>query len=334
MNLEQRWYQTDVKPAGWLRCLAWLYGKISTRMAQKKQLRAYQPALPTIVVGNLSVGGTGKSPVVQALVKSLQTMGYKPCVLTRGYKSEAAIRKKPHWVKSTDSAQYVGDEPLMLHLTTGVDVLVSPDRVSAAKEAEKLEKFDLLILDDGLQHWPIKGHYSICVVDGARGFGNGYLLPAGPLRESLDRLQKIDHVLINGPENAIQSLPQRLGSSLSKSHFLLEPVCFRETATGLQHSVQYFHGKHVQVMVGIGNPDRFTGTLHQLGIQTDQVFTFPDHHTYCQDDLLKLDPNLPVVTTSKDWVKLKAFSTPMFVLEVEATLSLELISSLEVLLHG
>jgi tetraacyldisaccharide 4'-kinase len=325
-DLESNWYQRDEKPSLWLRVLAWVYQKVSRLITKRRQASAYCPELPTIVVGNLTVGGTGKSPVVQALVTEFKRHGLRPCILSRGYQSQAAKLPQTQQVQATDLATRVGDEPLMLHQATGVPVWVNPKRVLSAQQAVASKDFDVLILDDGLQHWALKGHFNLCVVDGAKGFGNRYLLPAGPLREPLERLQSFDAILINGAESAIVkecAVSKELKDNpkgLPVYEFHLEPLCLRDSHNGQRHSVQYLRGKRVQVMVGIGNPERFIATLHQLGMRTERIFKGQDHQAYSQADIDQLDPDLPIVTTAKDWVKLKVFDRAMFVLDVEAKL--------------
>lgn len=330
-DLMSLWYQKQRTPPLGLRCVAGLYQYFSQWHAQRLRKCAYQPQLLTIVVGNLTLGGTGKSPVVQALVHACQQQGLNPCVLTRGYKAALAKKGCTLKVKASDCADQVGDEPLMLHLATGASVWINPDRVQAAKEAESTGEFDVLILDDGLQHWPIRGHIQLCVVDGVLGFGNGYLLPAGPLRESLARLHLLDAVLVNGPDANAFDMTNTLDMThaldankvaIPQYSFSLKPLEIRHSTSGQCYSVDCFRGKTVQAMVGIGHPERFLGTLECLGMTVVSVFRGKDHHSYTQKDLDALDSRLPIVTTAKDWVKLKALADApnLYVLEVAAQL--------------
>lgn len=334
------WYQKQQTPPLGLRCAAGVYQFFSQWHAQRLQKQAYHPQLLTIVVGNLTLGGTGKSPVVQTLVRACQQQGLTPCVLSRGYKAavfrhgKTALLPRKRCtvkVKATDCAHQVGDEPLMLHLATGASVWINPDRVQAAKEAERSGDFDLLILDDGLQHWSIRGHVQLCVVDAVLGFGNGYLLPAGPLREPLARLNSLDALLINGPKANILDMPitQNMADAFAANTdnfpqyaFSLTPQKIRHSASGQCYPVDYFRGKPVQAMVGIGHPERFLSTLESLGMKVTSVFKGKDHHSYTRSDLNALDSKLPILTTAKDWVKLKALtdSPNLYIVEVTAQL--------------
>lgn len=270
------------------------------------QSPAYHASVPVIVVGNISVGGTGKSPVTIWLVEQLRSRGYQPGVVSRGYGGSAA--RYPYLVNETDSANVVGDEPLMIHLRTGVPVMVDPDRARAVQALLEETPVDVVISDDGLQHYPLSRTVELVVVDGKRGFGNGRLLPMGPLRESLDRIGEVDAVIVNcdsGAASTSQVLDQvkKLNSecfkmSIKPGH--LEPLNGDSAQQMASEDIQ-----QMESVSGIGNPSRFYSTLDQLGISHNPN-SFDDHHDYSESDLEQFQGRF-IVTTEKDAVKLRRF---------------------------
>lgn len=240
--------------------------------------------VPVIVVGNITVGGTGKTPLIIALASWLQQQGYRPAVISRGYgrKSEEEITR----VTAENSAEEAGDEPLLIASATGVPVYVGVDRVAVAERAVMDQSCNLILSDDGLQHYRLHRDIEIAVVDGERRLGSGLCLPAGPLRERRDRLQQVDAVVVNGEDMRLQ--PQ--------------PLYLLGREPGDKISLDELAGKTVHAVAGIGNPERFFTMLRHSGIEVI-THPFPDHHQYNDEELNFADAH-PVVTTEKDAVKM------------------------------
>jgi tetraacyldisaccharide 4'-kinase len=224
----------------------------------------------------------------------------------------------------TSSGAEVGDEPLMIYKRTGVPVVVDPDRVRAVKELISHHECDVVVSDDGLQHYALGRAIEIVVIDGARGLGNGLCLPAGPLREPASRLEEVDLVVINGKH----SVP-RLGNAANCSMMQLKPVRLVNITTGEGKPADSLGGKIVHAVVGISHPGRFFNTLKSLGIVIIP-HEFPDHHAFTIEDV-NFDDNIPVVMTEKDAVKLDVPGLPeglYWYLEVEACFDLAKIDAL------
>ncbi|WP_331352227.1 tetraacyldisaccharide 4'-kinase [Cellvibrio sp. UBA7671] len=268
---------------------------------------------PVIVVGNISVGGTGKTPLLIALVKGLQQQGFNPGVISRGYGGKAS--HYPYLLNAASTAAEAGDEPVTIYRQTGCAVCVGADRVAAARVLED-ENCDILLSDDGLQHYRLARDIEIAVVDGQRGLGNGWRLPVGPLRESKARLKTVDWVVVNSPSDNF-ALP-----GLADLFYVPMQICAQELVnlqSGEKISAAEFNSTSVHAVAGIGNPQRFQDTLTQLGI-TAELHAFPDHHTYSANDL-QFANNVPVVMTEKDAVKCREFAQPhWFYLPIAANL--------------
>ena len=252
------------------------------------------PPRPVILVGNLSVGGTGKTPLVAWLAAHARARGWRPGILARGYGGRAG--DWPRRVSPGDSAAEVGDEPLLLARECGVPVAAGPDRVKAG--ALLAEDCDLLISDDGLQHYALARDLEIAVVDGQRRLGNGFCLPAGPLREPPARLTEVDLVVANGLPLAGEF---RMDMVLGEAVSLTDPDRRRplESFTGERRPL---------ALAGIGNPDRFFAALAAAGLDCE-TRAFPDHHPFRAADLAPF-AGRPVLMTAKDGVKCEAFATP------------------------
>jgi tetraacyldisaccharide 4'-kinase len=281
---------------------SWLVSRRRTAYLQGKK-SAYHSPLPVIVVGNITVGGTGKTPVTIWLIEALQQQGYRPGVVSRGYGGSAPYY--PYRVSESDQAGVVGDEPLMMQRRTNVPVVVDPNRARAVQHLVNQGEVDVIISDDGLQHYGLSRTVELVVVDGSRGFGNRQLLPVGPLRESLRRLQDVDAVIINGESQHVSL--QALASGFPEKQFNmviapgdLEPLN-TESAEILKNGLP----ESVYAVAGIGNPQRFFQTLQALGI-AHQAVPFPDHHDYSELDLECVEQGF-VITTEKDAVKLRRF---------------------------
>lgn len=285
------WYQS--KWAGWLLSpLALLFYFISR---SKRQAFIKHPpkalAVPVIVVGNISVGGTGKTPLLIALIELLKQQGYTPGVVSRGYGGKAD--SYPYSLNEKSTASEAGDEPLLIYQRCACPVVVDPNRLQAAEYLLAHSDVDIILSDDGLQHYALPRTIEIAVIDGKRGLGNRLCLPAGPLRETAARLQSVDFVLLNG-----------------ESHFVFTPEQqqFSITAQAVQplHSTNTKSmGKTVHAVAGIGNPQRFFATLDSLGYAYTQHI-FDDHYAFKADDL-QFGDDTPVLMTEKDAVKCRQF---------------------------
>jgi tetraacyldisaccharide 4'-kinase len=267
---------------------------------------------PVIVVGNISVGGTGKTPVLIALVKWLQQQGFNPGVISRGYGGKAD--HYPYLLNATSTAAEAGDEPVTIYQQTGCSVCVHADRVAAAKLLED-ENCDILLSDDGLQHYRLGRDIEIAVVDGQRGLGNGWRLPVGPLREPASRLKTVDWVIVNSPTDNFV-MPGL--DDLFYVPMQIRAQEFINLQSGEKVSIAKFGSVQVNAVAGIGNPQRFHNTLTQLGIVAE-LHDFPDHHTFTANDL-QFANSLPIVMTEKDAVKCREFAQPhWFYLPVTAS---------------
>lgn len=279
----------------------------------------WKSPVPLIIVGNITIGGTGKTPLVQALVSHLKAWGYHPGIISRGYGGKSDVYPLP--VTPSLSADQCGDEPLMLAQTTGCPVYVDPDRCAAAQAMLKHEQVDIIISDDGLQHYRLDRDIEFVVIDGERGVGNGQLLPAGPLREPVTRLDTVDYVIVNGKS--------KLKDFLEFPSMSLIPIALVNLSSGkaipVNEMAATFKGQTIQAIAGIGNPDRFFNTLRACKLEI-QTKAFADHHAYSKADL---DYNGPIIMTEKDAVKCYAHATTdHWYLKVEAQLPDALFSSL------
>lgn len=256
---------------------------------------------PVIVIGNITVGGTGKTPVVIALAAFLKSKGYAPGIVSRGYKGKCRL---PELVNAGSDPNHVGDEAVLLAKRTGCPVVVCPNRVAAVTWLLKHESCDIVLSDDGLQHLALGRDFEIVVIDGQRLFGNGFLLPAGPLREPKKRLKTVQCCVINNGS--------KVNSFFLKPTFLmsLEPGSCVNLKTGKTLTQEVFKeqsNKNLYVCAGIGNPDRFFQMLRSKGF-VFQEHAFPDHYCFQQTDFHFLKANAWVLMTEKDAVKCRAFA--------------------------
>ena len=307
------WYQRGLVPNLLRLCVwpfLWPLAQLFTWLAKRRKDHylsglkpAFQAEIPVIVVGNINVGGTAKSPVTIWVVEQLLSQGYQPGVVSRGYGGQPD--QYPHLVNSSDDASTVGDEPLMIHLRTGVPVVVDPDRASAVQALRLNHNVNVIVSDDGLQHYPLSRTFELLVVDGVRGFGNGQQLPLGPLREPLSRAAEVDAIIINGgtASDPIHCQVRELNQHCFVMN--LEPghlVPFNSESKTLLDNDSVVE---MQSVAGIGNPQRFFDTLDTLKIK-HQPRSFNDHHSYSVSDVEQLQRKF-VVTTEKDAVKLARF---------------------------
>ncbi|GGG03741.1 tetraacyldisaccharide 4'-kinase [Cysteiniphilum litorale] len=283
--------------------LSWLFSYIAKKRKVKLQKKAYQSKLPLIVVGNIAVGGTGKTPVVQAICQHLKEQGYHPAIITRGYGGKAT--HYPFMIDERTPASICGDEPFMLHqLLPDTPIVISPKRVEAIQYIEeKLKAVDIIISDDGLQHYAMHRNVEIAVIDGQRQFGNGLCLPAGPLREPITRLEEVDMMVINGGGRASVS-------NKAQYDMQLLPQSLVSLATGQQFAIDQLLksvGSTCYAVAGIGNPKRFFNTLKNLGFMVEE-YPFKDHHSFTLDDFKAMNDNMPMIMTYKDAVKCQGFA--------------------------
>ena len=265
-------------------------------------------AVPIIVVGNLSVGGVGKTPLVIALAQYLTQQGLRVGIVSRGY--GAHLRRFPHCVQAEDDAWQVGDEPKLLALKTNCPVVIAPQRLQAVHYLLQHHQPQVIISDDGLQHYAMPRQIEIAVIDGMRGMGSGMCLPAGPLREPVTRLRQVDFIVVNGEQTEY--------AQGTKGYQMTLQAGSPHTLTG--QSVQWNEIKMpCSAVAGIGHPERFFALLQQLGVVC-HTYKFADHHVFLPHDLANLEK--PIIMTEKDAVKCRAFATDaMYYLPVEAKLS-------------
>ncbi|MDD5058668.1 MAG: tetraacyldisaccharide 4'-kinase [Sideroxydans sp.] len=264
--------------------------------------------VPVIVVGNISVGGTGKTPLTLWLAQQLIDAGWHPGIISRGYRKSNGDLCAPREVSVDDTPDEVGDEPLLMAQRGLCPVWIGRDRPAAAQRLLQAHpECDIILSDDGLQHYRLQRDVEIVVVDGARRFGNGLLLPAGPLREPVSRLRQADAVVVNGGAAQDGEFAMRLLGT----HFynLLNPAAIK--------TAKDFTGQHLHAIAGIGHPQRFFTHLQQLGLHCT-AHAFPDHHRYTPTELSFSEADV-ILMTEKDAVKCAPFATEQhWVLRVDA----------------
>lgn len=336
MKLTDAWYDAKAKWPLVLKPLELIYTALAAFDKSKKLKNQWQPPCPLIIVGNISVGGTGKSPLTIALIDLLQDRGYRVGVVSRGYKS--SLDKYPYQVKASDPSEWVGDEPSMIVKRTGVNLVVDPNRVSACQYLLANNDCDVIISDDGLQHYSMGRDIEICVIDSARGLGNGHSLPVGPLRESPKRLKQVDFIVFNGDKTqcnnaAYQSLAvtEKLAASFTMQ---LAPLSWQqvsgESTLNFQQMRQFVDQNQysVSAFAGIGHPQRFFNTLDKLGINAD-VKSYPDHYHYSKDDFSGAGDNQVLLMTEKDAVKCQNYvPAQSYYLKIGAQLEAQFIDQL------
>jgi tetraacyldisaccharide 4'-kinase len=303
--LTQLWYRESAGPS-LLQPLAWLYGLIC-RLRRYAYVRGWlktqRAGKPLIVVGNLTVGGTGKTPLVAWLAEQLSVSGLKVGIVSRGY---GRSKRVPQVVHVESAWGDVGDEPLLLRQLTGCDTVVAQDRFAGAQQLVALG-VDVVIADDGLQHLRLARDCEIVVVDGTRGFGNGRLLPAGPLREPALRVRQASIVVVNGvPEHASLLLGEGRLAPATLQMSLHGGDAYRLDGLAGPQSLQHF--KRVHAVAGIGNPGRFFRDLRARGIDVIE-HPFADHHPFVAADLT-FEDDLPVLMTQKDAVRCRSLANP------------------------
>ena len=293
-TLESAWYGSGRTP-WWTRPLALLYGAASAvrrALYRAGVLRSVRLGAPVIVIGNLSAGGTGKTPLTIALASALRQRGYCPGVVSRGY---GGHQREPLLLDDAPDPARVGDEPCVIR-ASGVPVAVGRDRPAAARLL-LAAGCDVVIADDGLQHYALARDVDICVIDGTRRFGNQRLLPAGPLREPVSRLASVDFRVCNGGIAQAGEISMQLRGDAAVN------LC-----DGRAQPLRNFAGQRVHALAAIGHPQRFFASLRAVGLEVIE-HAFADHHAYAPAELDFAD-GLPLLMTDKDAVKCRAFAQP------------------------
>lgn len=291
------WYDESPVPLH-ARALAGVYGRaiaVRSNLYRIGALRRRRMAVPVVVIGNLVAGGAGKTPLTIAMVERLRAAGRNPGIATRGY---GRTEQAPTWAEANSDPAQVGDEPLLLARSTGAKVRVDRHRVAAARALVDAG-CDIVVCDDGLQHYALARDIEIEVVDGRRRHGNGRLLPAGPLREPIERAAECDFRVVNLADG--QAAP-----GFGEWPMRLAPGDALPLRGGRPKPLNAFVGQRVHAIAGIGDPERFFGMLRGIGIAV-VPHAFPDHHRYVAEDLA-FGSDLPVLMTDKDAVKCEALA--------------------------
>jgi len=298
--------------------LSWIFRAASglRRMLYRRGvLRSYRSTVSVIIVGNISVGGTGKTPLTMLLIRELQRRGFSPGIASRGYRGD--VGSSPVLVHADSDPAAVGDEAVLLARRCACPVVVHPDRVAAVKMLEQ-QGVDVIIADDGLQHYRLARDIEIAVVDGTRGWGNGRLLPAGPLRELPERLASVHFVLLQTDDDDA-SLPVPAEDILHTA-FSLKPSMVHRLDGSESRAVGAFEGKRVHAVAAIGHPERFFAMLAALGMDVTR-HAFPDHAALTAADLTFSD-SCDVIMTEKDVVKCcELAATNLWYLPVDAVIA-------------
>lgn len=249
--------------------------------------------VPIIIVGNVSVGGTGKTPLVIWLAQLLKQHGYKPGIISRGYKGK--VQYYPYFVTANSDPRLVGDEALLLARHAECPVMIDPKRVRAVQKLLATTDCNIIISDDGLQHYALKRDIEIAVIDGERRLGNGFCLPAGPLRESAGRLKEVDFVVCNGKAQNNEFEMQLAASEFAQVNDSNNKV-----------TPDFFSNKNLHAVAAIGNPQRFFKSLCALGLNFTE-HSFADHYAFQATDF-NFGKDALIIMTEKDAVKCETFA--------------------------
>lgn len=313
-RIERSWYREPSWITALLLPAEGLFALVSAArraLFRRGWLRSQRLDVPVVVIGNINVGGVGKTPLTLQLLQAFAQRGVRVGVISRGYGGSHQV---PTLVGPDTPASLVGDEPRLI-AAAGAPVMVGRDRVAAGRALLALHpELDLILSDDGLQHYRLARQLEIVVVDGARGLGNGHLLPAGPLREPPSRLGSVDALVVNGAARAAIPAP----AGVPRFAMQLAPGAFYRLDDPSQtRSAADFAGERVVAAAGIGHPQRFFDTLATLGLHPERCLAFPDHHDFSAADLPQ-DADA-VVVTAKDAVKLQCINhARLWVLPVAA----------------
>jgi tetraacyldisaccharide 4'-kinase len=293
-GIERHWQRLTLFAFLLLPLSALFCGLVALRRAlyRRRILPSQRLPVPVIVVGNITVGGTGKTPLVMWLARMLKDEGYRPGIVARGYRGRA--QRWPLTVGPETSPVEAGDEAVLLARRGGCPVVAGPDRVADARRLVELG-CNVIVSDDGLQHYRLQRDIEIAVIDGVRRFGNGLCLPAGPLREPVSRLREVDWRVTNG-----EPREGEIGMRLAHTEI------YRLDAPGQHAEMSEFDFGLVHAVAGIGNPGRFFDSLRALGLDI-RPHPFPDHHLFRAADL-EFGDHHPVLMTEKDAVKCRQFA--------------------------
>ena len=307
-----------------LALLFWVAVKVRRSLYRARILPSWRARVPVIVVGNITVGGTGKTPLVIEILDILVRRGWTPGVIARGYGRVPGRESDPRGVvrvyPDVATPELFGDEPVLIARRSRVPVYISPDRPAAARALlDAHPEVNVLVSDDGLQHYALARDVELAVVDGERHFGNGLMLPAGPLREPVSRLAEVDAAIVNGGASDRVSAKRQFAMLLGRERFVA-------VASNQELSREEFalaaRGRNVVAIAGIGNPQRFFEHVAMLGVLARPI-AFADHHSYQPQDL-KLPGAEVILMTEKDAVKCAAFADArMWYLRVDAILPAE-----------
>lgn len=296
-RIQQAWYQGHP-----LLYLLWPLEVLYRFVVKRKRAAfiagrrdVYRAPVPVIVVGNITVGGTGKTPMILWLIEQCRAQGLRVGVVSRGYAAHPA--RFPWTVSATDSATQAGDEPLLIVQRTAVPLVIAPERAQAVQQLLAEHVVDIILSDDGLQHYGLARDLELVLIDAVRGLGNQRCLPVGPLREPAERLQSVDAVLLNGAQQ----------DSANGFAMQLQATEWVHVRSGRREPLSYFlNEQKMHAVAGIGNPQRFFTTLERLNWRPI-THAFADHAQFSAEDLQFAD-DLPVVMTEKDAVKCRAFA--------------------------
>ena len=338
MSLEQLITGAWTRNSRWLVLLlpfTWLFAGLSNlrRCYLQRRYQGQPYTAPVVIVGNISVGGSGKTPLIIALVAALKQRGYSPGVVSRGYSGNAA--QYPLSVTAATAVSESGDEPLLIATLADCPVVVDANRRAAVDYLLDHHQCNLVLSDDGLQHYALHRDIELVVVDGQRGLGNGRQLPSGPLREKPQRLEQADMVVING-QQADQSITVSGLQQMS-----IRPTQFRHLESGRRLAIEDWlesepgTNREVHAVAAIGNPQRFADTLTQIGL-APILHRFDDHQILSLDDL-SFGDNLPVVVTAKDAIKLEqvaAVSENIWAVDIEAVIDSSFVDKLVIKLEA
>ena len=312
MSLQRAWYLSDKQAPWWLRLfihfelLFGLVARIRKSLYSRRILHQYKSSLPVVIVGNISVGGNGKTPLVLALASYFSDKGIRCAVLSRGYGGSQT--EFPFLLSNKDMPEVVGDEPALICQRLNIPVVIDPKRARGAQFIEANTDAQIIICDDGLQHYALGRDIELCVMD-SRGVGNGRLLPRGPLREPAKRLNSVDWIVLNGKREKSDATLNATNTPVTEMQ--LVPHAWINVKSGetldISSGVKKFSASpSVIALAGIGDPKRFFNTLQTLNIKPDEAIALPDHYKFSANDL----PNADVVLmTEKDAVKCRGFAS-------------------------
>ena len=315
-------WQILLRPVSWLFLLLVMLRRAAYRLGW---LKVSNVGVPVIMVGNINVGGTGKTPLVLALVEALTRHGKHCGIVTRGYQPGANVptAEVVQVVPTGGGAGSPSDEATLLARRSGVPVYTAANRVQAARTLLRNHgQVDVIISDDGLQHYALQRDIEICVIDSARGLGNGALLPAGPLREPASRLDEVDAIIVNLAAN-VTDVKNYAATTPAFEMTLANEIFINlksGRSIGVTEAIALFQGLRIHALAGIGNPQRFFAHLVRLGLAPNRTQPFPDHHDYQSSDMPGIDAGI-ILMTEKDAVKCGSFADErMWYMRIDALL--------------